>query len=208
MTRAFALAAVTIAALALAGCVPTDPVPTPTATEESASATPTPTPTPTPEPLVIASCDDLLPLAEAKSLFSESTEFLDERTFAELEGPFGFFELPAIQVATDAAIQGRVCYWGVPNSDGAFALLTAELTPADSTTLQAALTAAGATSTTMGTVTAYELEGETEISHIAATHLFTGDVWIASNGTSLSLTGAVAGSALDGMRTANPTLGL
>jgi hypothetical protein len=60
----------------------------------------------------------------------------------------------------------------------------------------------------MGTVTTYEFERDTDYGYFADTLLFTGDVLIVGGGTTLSLTGAVVGSALDALRTENPTLGL
>jgi hypothetical protein len=192
--------------IALAGCVPSAPEPTRTATAEpSPIATPTPTPTPTVEPLTLSGCETLLPLALAKSLFSDNTVFFGEFPAAEFGG---HFEIPEIATAIAAAPQARLCRWGVPNSDGAFALVVAELDASDQAPLSAALTTAGFSSTTMGTVTAMELEREGMISLEGATHLFTGDVWIMCDGTSVFLTGAVAGAALDALRTDNPTLGL
>ena len=49
-------------------------------------------------------------------------------------------------------------------------------------------------------------DGEIQIE--AETHLFTGNVWILADDGSLAVSGVVAGSALDALRTANPTLGL
>jgi hypothetical protein len=201
---AFACAAALL--IALSGCGPSAPEPTPSATAEpSPPATPSPTPTPTAEPLTLSGCEQLLPLDLAKSLFSANTEFLGEFPPAEFGG---HFEIPEIASAIAAAPQARLCRWGVPNSDGAFTLLVAELDASDQAPLVAALTTAGFTSTTMGTVTAMELEREGMVSLEGTTHLFTGDVWILCDGTSVSLTGAVAGSALDALRNDNPTLGL
>ena len=57
-------------------------------------------------------------------------------------------------------------------------------------------------------MTAFQLEGENEVGSVGFTHLFTGDVWIWCDGVSLGQSGAMAGQALDAMRTANPALGL
>jgi hypothetical protein len=209
MRRIHALALPALVALALAACLPpgAGPTPTPTGSSPSASAAPTSTPSPTPtvEPLAFPGCETMLPLATAQSLFSASTEFLGEFPAADFEGRF---DLPAVYDVLDTASPATSCRWGVPNSDGVFFLVVAEVTPGERTALNGALSAAGYSSTTTGTVTALEKEEEGMVSSLAFTHLFTGDVWIFCDGTTLGLTGAVTGSALDAIRTANPALGL
>jgi hypothetical protein len=193
--------AVAVAVLALlAGCA--GPVPSPTTAPLSAS--PTPTPEPTPEALVIPGCDTLVPLPLAQSLFSPSTE-----SFGELDAiQFGVEGVPEAADAVAVAAQSKFCGWGIPSSDGALALLVAEIAPADRATVEAALAAAGFSAVTMGTVTGYDAEREGEVSSLADTVLFTGDVMIVCNGTTLELTGPITNSALDALRTANPALGL
>lgn len=200
--RAFvSIAAVTLVLLAGCAAPPPPASPRPSATpSESAS----PSATPEPAPLGIPECDTLLPLALAQDLFSENTEAFGE--IATIQ--FDVFGVPEAADALAAAAQSRFCGWGVPNSDGAFTLLVAEITAADRSTLEAALPAAGFSAVTMGTVTGYDAERDGEVSTLATTLLFTGDVMIVCNGTSLDLTGSVTGSALDALRTANPTLGL
>lgn len=199
-SRMLALVAGLSLVVALIGCTPT-PAPSPTtAASESASATATPEPA----PLGIPECETLLPLALAQANFSENTEFIGEFPANE----FGVFEVPEAAAAVAGASQSRYCLWGVPNSDGAFTLLVAEVSPEDRAAVEAALPAAGFSAVTMGTVTGYDAEREGEVSTLADTVLFTGDVMIVCNGTSLGLTGVVTGSALDALRTANPTLGL
>jgi len=193
-----------VALLLLAGCTPeASPSASPTPTE-AASESPTPSPTAEPAPLTIPECDILLPLALAQDSFSENTELLGE--FATSQ--FGIDGVPAAAAAVASASQVRYCGWGVPFSDGVFTLLVAEISAADRAALEAALPGAGFAATTMGTVTGYDAEREGEVSTLADTLLFTGDVMIVCNGTSLGLTGVVTGSALDALRTANPTLGL
>lgn len=187
-------------ALLLVGCTPG---PAPSASP-SGPPSATPSATPEPAPLGIPGCDTLLPLATARDLFSDSTESFGE--LATLQ--FGVFGVPEAAAALAGASQSRFCGWGVPNSDGAFTLLVAEVTAADRTAVETALTTAGFSAVTMGTVTGYDAERDGEVSTLADTLLFTGDVMIVCNGTSLDLTGAVTGSALDALRTANPTLGL
>jgi hypothetical protein len=195
------IAVVTLALLAgCAGPAPSD-TPGPSGTPpESAS----PSATPEPAPLGIPGCDALLPLVLAQDLFSENTEAFGELATIQ----FDVFGVPEAADVLAAAAQSRFCGWGVPNSDGAFTLLVAEITPADRSLVEAALPAAGFSAVTMGTVTGYDAERDGEVSTLATTLLFTGDVMIVCNGTSLDLTGAVTGSALDALRTANPTLGL
>jgi hypothetical protein len=201
--RARAALLVASLALVLVGCTPTPSVtPTPT---DSTPASATPTATPEPAPLTIPECETLLPIALAHDLFSGNTEFFGEFPPAEFGGLFAGPE------ATDAlagASDARLCRWGVPNSDGAFSLVVAEISADDRAALEGALTAAGFSVVTMGTVTGFDAESEGMVSSLAATHLFTGNVWIVCDGTTLDLTGSVAGSALDALRTANPTLGL
>ncbi len=195
-------------ALLLAGCTPAAEPSTPEASPsvtESPTATVEPTPEPVVEALTIPDCETMVPLALAKSQFSEATESRGEMTAAEYPVRF---DVLGVTDALVGAETFRACAWAVPNSDGFFALAVASITADTRTSLQAELTAAGFASTTMGTVTAFELEGEGPVSGIGATYLFTGDVLIGCNGTSISLTGAIAGSALDAMRTANPALGL
>jgi hypothetical protein len=201
-------ALVSIAAVAvvlLTGCGPVTPSASPDPSETlSASATPTPTPTPEPAALVIPECDSLVPLALAKSLFADNTEFIGEFDPAQ----FAIEDVPAVAPAVADATQTRYCGWGVPQSDGVFTLFVAEISAADRASLEAALPPAGFSVVTMGTVTTYEFERDTDYGYFADTLLFTGDVLIVGGGTTLSLTGAVVGSALDALRTENPTLGL
>ena len=199
----------TIAAmLVLAGCITTPPEPSPSGSESAsaaATAAATPTPTPTAARLALVDCETMLPIALARALFSDNTEFFGERPVTEFSG---WFELPEITAALAGSPQARLCTWGVPNSGGSFSLHVAQVTPEIRAAIEAALPGAGFSSVVMGTVTAYEATGETEISSIAATHLFTRNLWIMCNAGSLSVSGAVTGSALDALRTANPTLGL
>ncbi|MDP3209413.1 MAG: hypothetical protein Q8M65_09725, partial [Rhodoglobus sp.] len=199
-----ALAAAALTAL-LAGCGPT-PAPTPPATADSTPAeSSTPAPDPAAEPLNIPTCETLLPIALAQSAFGGSTAFLSENVPTDY---YPWYQLPAVNAAMSGVTVARSCTWGVPNSDGAFSLLVAEIDPGTRASIEAALTADGFTSVVMGTVTAREGEREGDFQLEAETHLFTGNVWILVDDGSLSVSGTVAGSALDALRTANPTLGL
>ena len=206
MRRALLIVPVTVALLGLAACGPTATIPSPSpASSESPSATASPTPSPAPAALVIPECEDLLSLEDARALFSESTEFFGQFPGVEFAGRF---EIPEIVNAVTSASQSKTCRWGVPNSDGAFSLLVAEITPAERASLTTALTAAGFASSTAGPATSYELERDGMVSTESAVHVFTGDVWILADGTGLALSTPVAASALDALRAANPTLGL
>ncbi len=205
MRRPRVIASAAVLMLGLAGCGPTlEPESTPTA---SASATATPAPTPTPEPLALElpGCEELLTIEEARALFSGNTEFFGETPGADFTG---HFDIPEIATAITGSAQSKTCRWGVPNSDGSFSLVVAEIAPADRAALTAALTAAGFASSTAGPVTTFELERDGMVSTESATHHFTGDAWILSDGTGLAVSGPVAASALDAIRAANPTLGL
>jgi hypothetical protein len=211
MTRVHATAALISVALvaALVGCSPI-PAPTPS---DPASVEPTPTetvsetPTPDPvvEPLTIPDCETLLPVALAKSTFGDSTEFLQENVPTEY---YPWYQLPPVLAAISGVTLARACWFGIPNSDGSFTFMVAEIDPAARATIEAALDAESFSSVSMGTVTAREANRGGEFEYEAETHLFTGDVWIIADSWSLDVTGIVTGSALDAMRTANPTLGL
>jgi hypothetical protein len=212
MTRAHNRVAASLMAAALigllAGCDVTVELPS---TTESADPTPVETVEPTEaadpvvEPLSIPDCETLLPIALAKSSFAESTEFLGENVPTEY---YPWWQVPAVNSAIAGVTVARSCWWGIPNSDGAFSLLVAEIDPATRASLDAALTTEGFSDVTMGTVTARESERDGDNGYEAETQLFTGNVWILSDNHSVSGAGIVAGSALDVLRTANPTLGL
>lgn len=193
----------------LSACGSPAPEVTPSATVRpslSPSPTPssTPTPTPTVEPTTLPGCEVLLSLAEAKALFSQSTEFFGEFPAPEFGGRF---ETPEIGAALAGSSQSRLCRWGIPNSDGAFALATAQLQPSDQAALIAALTTAGFSSTTVAATTTMEMEREGLVSAEAATYVFVDDVLVACDGTSLSLTGQVTTLALAAVQAENPSLG-
>ncbi|CAN5260932.1 hypothetical protein BH09ACT5_BH09ACT5_14480 [soil metagenome] len=215
MNRTHGLAASLALVALMAGCSPapapsgtptaTTP-PTTTSTSTSTPRTPsTPGASPTPEPLTLPDCETLLPLATARGLFSVNTEFLGE---IPVEDFAGRMPVPSLPTALASATPAVGCFWGVPQSDGLFQLVVGGITSAQRATLAGELSAAGYSTTAMGTVTAFELEGMNEVGSTGTTHLFTGEVWIVCDGTSLGLSGAVTASALDALRTANPTLGL
>lgn len=193
-----------LALFVLAGCVPSEsttsssPAPTATAT---LSVTPSSTPVPTPDPLILPGCDTLLPLSDAKSLFSPSTVVLGADDTIPIRGD----ELPEIETAAGNASIAKNCIWGVPNSDGGFTVIVTDISEADATNLQDALLDFGFVGATAGTVTTLEKEFETAVGMTAQTHYFVGDLWIYVSGTSTELTVNVADAVLDEVQLANPT---
>jgi len=200
---ALAAASVMSVSLLLAGCVQVEPGSSSpsTSSSPSPSASETSTPLPTPDPLIIPGCETLLPLTTAKALFSRDTEAFGEDDTIVLRGD----ELPEIASAVSDATIAKNCIWAVPRSDGSFALSIADISEADRVSVSDALIAAGYTGSADGEVTTFEREFEGGVSLIGEMHLFTSDLWIYVQGTSLSLTNAVANSALDELRLANPT---
>jgi len=197
-----AAASALLTMVALAGCAATsggDASPTP-ANSPSASSSTVQMPPPTPDPLIIPGCERLLPLASAKSLFSDATEAFGEEDSA----PFRDHEIPEVEVVASNAAVAKYCIWGVPNSDGGFSLTVGSITDTDAANLSAALLSAGYLSATSGTATTFENSSEGELGSIALTHYLVGDVWIFVHGTSTYLTTEVADSALAEIRAANP----
>lgn len=210
MSRVTTTVATLISAALVASVIGCTPVPAPGPSETSTpkpteTVTSAPTPDPVVEPLTIPDCETLLPVALAKSSFGESTEFLSENDPTEY---YPWYQLPPVLTAISGVTLARSCWFGIPDSDGAFSFLVAEIDPAVRASIEAALDAEGFSSVAMGTVTGRDGEREGEFQYEAETHLFTGNVWILVDNGSLSVTGIVSGSALDALRTANPTLGL
>lgn len=195
------------AVIALAGCAPPGAEPSPSPTAESPAPTPSATAsaTPTSEALTLIDCEAMLSIDQARAVFGDDTAFIGERPPTESSG---WFPLPEIDSTLAAASQARACTWGVPNSDGVFTIHAVEVTGEQRSSLETALANDGFTEATTGTVTGFEKSGENEAAMIAATHLFSGPLWIMSNSNDLSTTGAVADAALEALRAANPTLGL
>ncbi|MEL0625654.1 hypothetical protein V6245_01715 [Salinibacterium amurskyense] len=198
-----AAASALVALLLLSGCVSSDSADdaaTPTATA-SQSQTPTSSPLPTPEPLILPGCDTLLPLNDAKDLFSPSTVVLGAEDTIPVRGD----ELPEIDAAAGNATIAKNCIWGVPNSDGGFTVVVTDITEADATNLQDALLATGFTGATSGAITTLEKEFETAVGWAAQTHYLVADLWVYVTGTSTQLTVDVADAVLEQVRLANPT---
>jgi len=190
----------------LAGCGPIEPTPTSTLVVEPVETTsPAPEPEPVVEPLTIPDCEALLPIALAKSSFAESTVFLGEEEPTEY---YPWWQVPAVNSAIAGVTVARSCWWGIPNSDGSFNLLVAEIDAATRASLEDALTTEGFSPLFLGSVSGREAGRNSDGGYEAETHLFTGNVWILSDNHSMEGTAAVSDSALEAMRAANPTLGL
>ncbi|MBH0008106.1 hypothetical protein [Salinibacterium sp. SWN1162] len=195
-------ASVMMLSIALAGCVPTaTETAIPTTSAPSATASPSSTPLPTPDPLIIPGCDTLLPLTDAKSFFSTSTEKLDEQDSLAITGE----EIPEIAAAKSDASIAKNCIWGVPNSDGVFSASLGDISEADITALTEALVSAGYQGATDNNIATLEFISENEVGTTATTHVLTGDLWILVTGPSVDLTTPVAMAMLDQVRLANPT---
>lgn len=197
---ATAAASAILLALALAACAPSAPTATPPSPTPATSA-PSATPLPTPEPLIIPGCETLLPLSTAKSIFSDSTEVLNDDDSVPIYG----YELPEVAAASSNASIAKHCVWGVPNSDGGFGLTVTDITEVDAENLTTALLAAGFLGSTVDGVTKLELSGENLVGTNVDTHYFVGDLWIHSSGSSSELTTSIADGALNEVRAANPT---
>lgn len=185
----------------LAGCAQAAPESSVTSSAPSATAAPSSTPIPTPDPLIIPGCDTLLPLTDAKSLFSPSTVVLGADDTVPIRGE----ELPEIDTAAGNASIAKNCIWGVPNSDGGFTVVVTDISEADAANLQDALLATGFTGASAATVTTLEKEFETAVGWSAQTHYFVSDLWVYVSGTSTELTVNVADAVLAEVRLANPT---
>jgi len=191
-----------LAVVVLTACGPT----TPEATESpspSTTSTPSSTPSAAPAAFSIPDCETMLPIEQVHEIFDDSLVFYGEEGF-DASG----FAIAQLGTTLAEAEQSRRCIWVVPDSDGSFQLIVAEADPSDAADLQEVLPDEGFTSASMGTVTGFDGVIVTDDGDYATTVLFTGDVIIYVSAGTLDVTGQVAGSVLDALRTANPDLGL
>lgn len=206
-TSALLVSAVLVSTLA--GCTLTiNPPSSPSSTEPSAvaeapSASPEAEPDLEPAPLSISSCDDLLTLAQARSVLDAPTAVLLGEDPANEYTPW-YYD-PTVVSAISGLTVARKCWWGVPNSGYSFTALVGEIDPAIRSSIEAALTAEGFSATSLGARTVYAIEDND--GDIAESHQFIGDVWILSNGPDLDITGVAADYAYEAMLAANPGLG-
>jgi hypothetical protein len=211
VTTAFLISAALVSALA--GCsisvtpLSTDPS-TPAETEPSAVAeSPSPDTEPEPEPepasLTIGGCDDLFTREQAKSLLGRTAVLFEENPANEYRT---WFEVPALRSEISGLTGGVSCWWGIPNSDYSVVLMVVKIDPATRASIEATLETEGYTSVVTRTIAAYGMAPED--AYRAESHLFTGDLWILSDGPAESMTSTVSESALEALRAANPSLGL
>ena len=189
----------------LTGCAST-PAPAPTTSSPSpATSTPMPTvpPSETDVPLVLPDCVDLVPLTVAQDALGPDTVALTPGASAADLMPD-----PAAADAARDAVSTRVCTWGIPQSDGGFNVILAELAPAARDALVASIRAAGTfTESAVGGELSFSAEIANELGTTSVVSVFVGTGWVTVSG-SLEDAGAlaVAGAALDGLRAANPGL--
>ena len=142
---------------------------------------------PTPDPLVIPGCDTLLPLTDARDLFSPNTEVLATEDTVPPRG-----DPPEFDVAASNATIAKNCIWGLPRSDGGFTLAVTDISEADAESLTTALVAAGFMGETVNEITELELTSENMVGTASDLHYFVADLWIYVNATSADLAVDVA----------------
>ena len=123
---------------------------------------------PTQDPLVIPGCDTLLPLTDARDLFSPNTEVLATEDTVPPRG-----DPPEFDVAASNATIAKNCIWGLPRSDGGFTLAVTDISEADAESLTTALVAAGFMGETVNEITELELTSENMVG-TAHSHLLVG----------------------------------
>lgn len=199
----------TLVACTPGGLAPTSSTsssPSPPPTSESPPPTTTPSASETSPPPVDASltlpeCEGLLSIAEVRAFYGPYAEsIMSGVTAAEvMQGP--------VATATVAeASQTRVCTWGIPNSDGGFNVVAAEIPQVAATNLIAALRGAGTfTETTASGVTMFTRELDSGIGAFAVTYAFIGTAWVTVAGT-ISTEGTLylADKLMASVRAANP----
>ncbi|QYH34987.1 hypothetical protein [Salinibacterium sp. M195] len=114
-------------------------------------------------------------------------------------------EIAEVVAAITNASVTKNCIWGIPNSDGSFSVVVADIAEPEITNLTSALVAGGYVGTTTDGLTTLDFETDGEVSSLAYTHVLVNDLWIFVRGTSLDLTESVATTVLDEIRLANPT---
>lgn len=186
------VASAVVAAALLVGCTPSaapGPSSSPTAKESTAAPAPSTTadgpasPSPTASvalrgPLTLPSCPDLLPMSVVQTQFGPNAVALDVWSTAS-EVMAG----PAAADAVSAAVSSEICAWGIPNSDGGFHVVAAELTPAAATSLISSLRTAGTfTEQATGARISFTRDLENEIGSYAVTYIFDQTAWVTAVG--------------------------
>ncbi|GAA1701902.1 hypothetical protein GCM10009808_19840 [Microbacterium sediminicola] len=182
MTKKIVLAGGGAAAalLLLAGC--TTPTPEPTATTEpttSPSATVAPTVEPTSDAIVLPACEDMLDLAVVQTNFGANAQFLDVVADGDLTS---LLPGPAAQTALDAAVSREGCLWGIPNSDGAFFVIVADIPLSARDTLVSALGSSDFSETVIGSAPAFVWERDDEMGTLTTVYVFADPIWVTVTG--------------------------
>lgn len=209
-------AAAVIAAMTLAGCAggsaPTgSPSETASSSPDAGAEGPSSSAPPAPQPSTetvefsIPACADQLDLSVVQANFSANAEFIGELLPEELGGVMAG---PVAETALSEATQKHGCVWGVPQSDGGFTVVVAELPSASRDTLTAELAASSFTGSLIGTSPAYTWEREDAIGTITTVYAFASPVWVTVTGagTAGSQT-PIAADVLDHLRAFYPALG-
>lgn len=184
------VASAVVAAALLVGCTPSAAPGTsssPTVKESTAAPAPSATAdgpaSPTASvalrgPLTLPSCPDLLPMSVVQTQFGPNAVALDVWSTAS-EVMAG----PAAADAVSAAVSSEICAWGIPNSDGGFHVVAAELTPAAATSLISSLRTAGTfTEQATGPRVSFTRDLENEIGSYAVTYIFDKTAWVTAVG--------------------------
>lgn len=211
---AVTLLAVAMAGGALVGCTPTpgsteSPSASPsTSGEASASPSADSGGDATSAPVAFSiplECADWLDLSVVQANFAADSQLIEAMPPEDLAG---LLPGPVAEAALAEATQKRGCLWGVPQSDGGFIVIMAELPAASRTTLTDALDTSAFVATTIGSSPAYVLEDENEIGTVTTVYAFADPAWVAitGSGTTASQTPIMA-DILDHLRALYPSLG-
>ncbi|PZU46941.1 MAG: hypothetical protein DI566_06350 [Microbacterium sp.] len=180
---------------ASASAAPTTPAVSPSATAGAPTTSPGLS-----GPLTLPACVDLLPLSVAQDQLGDGTVPLDiwETASEVMPGP-------AAADAVRGAVASQICAWGIPNSDGGFHVVAAELTPASAASLIASLRAAGTfTEQSVPGGVSFARDLDSEIGSFAVAYVFVDSAWTTAVGSLVSASARdVAVAAMDAVAAAN-----
>lgn len=177
--------------------------PATSAPEPSTSPSPTPAP-PTDGPLLLPPCDALLTLADAQAFYGPAAEAITPPAASAVDVMQG----PVAAATVAEATQTRVCTWGIPNSDGGFNAVAAEIPLSSAANLIDALRNAGSFSESeVGGVTLFSRSLDAEVGGFAVAYAFFDTAWVTAAGA-LSTEGAqiIVEKIMGSVRDANPRL--
>lgn len=157
------------------------------------------------DPQILADCPQLLDVSTAQTYFSSSAQFIDELSTADA---LGFLPGPVAQNALNQSTQVRACLWGIPQSDGGFAVIVAELPAAEKATLVTALGSSAFTETSISGTPSWVWMRETEVDLQTTAYMFIDPFWITVSGSGSSDAQPwIAEAVADKMRALYPSLG-